>query len=128
MDNILSNAANIAGQVRNAKKHGYVLTQINCTAYELRFCNQFGLLSVTSGTCQWLLVPLGCPVTESLCRTATAAVGAWSAVAVCLLGERDMKRSPGRAVGCGCSCHDAVSGDSRGMKGVLFSTATPLGC
>lgn len=51
----------------------------------------------------WLLVPLGCPVTVSICLTATAVVGGWSAVAVCLLGEghigRGAEKSSGRVVG-----------------------------
>lgn len=42
-------------------------------------------------------------VTVSVCLTATAVVGAWFAVAFCLLEERDIgrdkKRSSGRLVG-----------------------------
>lgn len=58
---------------------------------------------MSNGACHWLFVPLGCPVTVSICLPATAVVGGWSAVAVCLLGERhigrDVEKSSGRVVG-----------------------------
>lgn len=53
--------------------------------------------------CHWLFVSLGCPVTVSISLTVTSAVGGWSAVEACLLGEndigRDMEKSSGRVVG-----------------------------
>lgn len=57
---------------------------------------------MSSSAYHGLFVPLGCPVTVSLCLTATAVVGAWSAVAVRFSWRekhRDMRKSSGCVVG-----------------------------
>lgn len=55
---------------------------------------------MSSRACHWLFVPSGFPVTVSMCLTATAGVGAYSAVVVCLLGERDTGRDTEKSSGC----------------------------
>lgn len=61
---------------------------------------QSGPLLVSSTACHGLFVPLGCPITVSVCLTATAVIGACLAVAFCLLGDRSIGRDMRTTWGC----------------------------
>lgn len=113
------------GGLENVDEHKCIP---NSNGFKLRLCSlrgQSGLSLVSSRACHRLLVPSGCPVTVSICLTATAAVGARPAVAV--FAWRESHEEELRAWS-GCSCPDAVSGGSTGREGVLLLTPTSLGC